>query len=156
MKCYNAVGPGSESCSSVVFPERTHVLYSLYSAPRIKKFLAELLSQGAHSPRGDGGMIVTSPIKEIDASSLLSSFGGSWLLDMNLRHSSTYSPQRFDGNKRQEITRANNGVTRDRRNAVISSSPRHLSFVMINSYISRGPIPGCIRSEKHRSVCQGV
>jgi hypothetical protein len=68
-------------------------------------------------------MIVTSPFKEIDASSLLGSFGGSWLLDMNLRlesmykelyrvyctlthHSSRYSPQRVDKRKRQEGSRA--------------------------------------------------
>lgn len=72
-------------------------------------------------------MIVTSSFKEIDASSLLGSFGGSWLLDMNLRldsesmykelsryrvyctlthHSSRYSPQRLDRRKRREGSRA--------------------------------------------------
>jgi hypothetical protein len=68
-------------------------------------------------------MICTSPFKEIDMSSLIGSFGGSRLLDMNLRlesmykepyrvyctlihHSSRYSPQRFDSGKRQERSQA--------------------------------------------------
>lgn len=69
-------------------------------------------------------MIVTSSFKEIDASSLLGSFGGSWLLDINLKlksmykelyrvycrmthHSSRYNLQRVDTRrKRQEGSRA--------------------------------------------------
>jgi hypothetical protein len=64
-------------------------------------------------------MIVTSSFKEIDASSLLDSFGGPWLLDINPRlksmynelyrvycrlthHSSRYNPQRVDTRRKRQ------------------------------------------------------
>lgn len=98
-----------------------YVLYFPKLRPKNQNIMAELLSEGAHSPRGGGGMIITSPFKEIDASSLLGSFGGSRLLDMNLRpesmnkklcwvhctltHRSRYNPQRFEKRLRQEGAR---------------------------------------------------